>query len=118
MLQSQRRGEPYRGLLPATGWIFIRKSRRADLGVLDLDNDWIDLDDEPAQFCMDEHGRVRFRGRILDGVIGTSFCTPLPEGFRAPFPQEFVLANGTDGYANVEALPSGLIRVLSVFSPP
>lgn len=111
---TQRATMPYRGLLPATQWIFININRRNGLGVLDFENGWTDGDpDAPAMFCMDEHGRVRLRGRITGGAVGTVFVT-LPYGFRPAVPQSFVLSNADSGYANVELAPNGEATVTGI----
>ena len=111
---TQRKTQVYRGVLPATQWIYVSLSRRGNLGVMDFENGWGDGDpDAPAQFCMDEHGRIRLRGRISGGAVGTVAFT-LPQGFRPSIPQKFNLANGDAGYAIIEVLPDGTATVTGV----
>lgn len=110
----QKRTQEYRGVLPATQWIFINQNRRGGLGLMDFQNGWTDPnDDTPAQFCMDEHGRIRLRGRISGGTVGTVAFT-LPYGFRPPIPQKFNLANADAGYAIIEVLPNGEATVTGI----
>ena len=110
---TQRKTQPYRGVLPATQWIYVAFSRR-NQGVMDFENGWGDADpDAPAQFCMDEHARVRLRGRISGGTVGTVAFT-LPWGFRPPIPQKFNLANGDSGYAIIEVTPDGAATVTGI----
>ncbi len=114
MLVTQRATQPYRGVLPATQWIFISLSKRGNLGTMDYENGWGDADpDAPGQFCMDEHGRVRLRGRISGGAVGSVAFT-LPYGFRPAVPQSFVLSNADSGYANLEVAPNGEATVTGV----
>ncbi len=114
MLVTQRATQRYRGLLPATQWIFISQTKRGGLGLMDYENGWGDGDvDAPGQFCMDEHGRVRLRGRISGGTVGTVAFT-LPYGFRPAMPQSFVLSNAESGYANLEVAPNGEATVTGI----
>lgn len=120
IVESERIADNFRGLLPATGWLYLSLDRRTPSGgeprgVLDFANGWTDSDLTPAQMCIDEHGRVRMRGRIFGGAIGTEVVQPhLPIGFRPLIPQTFILSNGVGGYANVEFLPDGTMRVNAV----
>lgn len=109
----QRATQPYRGVLPATQWIYVSLSRRNNLGVMDFENGWIDDPDTPAQFCMDEHGRIRLRGRISGGAVGSVAFT-LPYGFRPPIRQKFNLANGDANYAIIEVATDGTATVTGV----
>jgi hypothetical protein len=114
VVDTQRATQVYRGVRPATQWMYIDRGRRGNLGYLDFENGWGDGDpDAPAQFCMDENGRVRLRGRIAGGAVGTSFVT-LPPGFRPPVPQSFVLSNADSGYANVELGTDGAAVVTGI----
>jgi hypothetical protein len=111
---TQKKTQVYRGVLPATQWIFISQTRRGGLGLMDYEGGWGDGDPEaPGAFCMDEHGRIRLRGRIAGGSVGTVAFT-LPQGFRPPIPQKFNLANGDAGYAIVEVLPDGTATVTGI----
>jgi hypothetical protein len=111
---TQKATQQYRGKLPATQWIFINLNRRNGFGVMDFENGWTDPNSEtPAQFCMDEHGRIRLRGRISGGSVGTVAFT-LPYGFRPPIPQKFALANGDAGYAIIEVTPDGAATVTGI----
>ena len=111
---TQKKTQIYRGVLPATQWIFVSQARRGGLGIMDFENGWTDPNNEtPAQFCMDEHGRIRLRGRISGGSVGTVAFT-LPQGFRPPIPQKFNLANADAGYAIIEVLPAGTATVTGI----
>jgi hypothetical protein len=114
IMDVHRRSQPYRGLLSATQWMYVAASRRNNQGYLDFEGTWTDADpDSPVQFCMDEHGRVRLRGRIAGGAVGTTVFT-LPEGFRPSQPQSFNLANGDTGYAILEINTDGTVVVMGV----
>ena len=113
IFEIQHRGMPYRGLRPATQWIFVEPTRRVG-GYLGFENGWGEGDpDSPVQFCMDESGRIRLRGRISGGTVGTVAFT-LPEGFHPPQPQTYVLANGTTGYANCEIGTDGTVTIVGI----
>ena len=110
----QRSVRPYRGALAATMWIYISQTRRGGYGYMDYENGWGDGDDAaPGQFCMDEHGRIRLRGKIDGGTAGTVAFT-LPPGFSPSIPQRFVLSNADSGYAIFDILTSGEAVVVSM----
>jgi hypothetical protein len=110
----QRSSLQYRGRQTATQWIFISQSRRGGYGYLDYEGAWGDGDpDAPGQFCMDEHGRIRLRGRIAGGAINT-VVFQLPPGYSPPVPQRFNLANGDAGYAIIEIDTEGVAVVTGI----
>lgn len=111
---TQRHTQAFRGRLAATHWMYVAQSRRQGQGYMDFENNWGDADPEsPAQFCMDEHGRVRLRGRIAGGAVGTVAFT-LPPGFWPEQPQSFNLANGDSGYAICEIGTDGAVTVVGI----
>lgn len=110
----QRGSLQYRGRQTATQWIYISQSRRGGYGYMNYEGTWGDGDpNAPGQFCMDEHGRIRLRGRITGGAVGTVAFT-LPPGFAPAIPQSFNLANGQTGYAIFEIGTDGAATVVGV----
>lgn len=110
----QRSARPYRGTQAPTMWIYISQDRRGGWGYMDYENGWGDGDEAaPGQFCADEHGRIRLRGKINGGTVGTVAFT-LPPGFWPAIPQRFVLANADSGYAIFDILTNGEAVVVSM----
>jgi hypothetical protein len=105
-----------RGRRADTQWILVKLSRRGDLGVMDFESDWTDLDDvdyEKVAFRLNQHGSVEMRGIIVDGEID-DIVFILPPGFRPKKRERFICSNGVTGSAVVEVYPTGEVVVVGV----
>ena len=102
-------------VMAETGWHIIGSSSGYESGVY-LQNSWARVTATGAaipSFYQGEEGRVRARGKVDGGSVGSTIFT-FPEECRPEYAESFILSVDGGGFANVTVQPDGQVILDSI----